>query len=121
MDYILTDRQAYNDIEHTTIWDRLWVRSDHNILEMQIQTQANTPQYPSQATKQQTIRLKNPIARKRFKETITHKWDKIKDAHFCTVEDRYSCYVTTMHEALDATRNLPHIGERSLELIKLRQ
>ena len=88
---------------------------------MQIQTQANTPQHPSQDKKQPAARLKNPIARKRFKEKITRKWDKIKDAQFRTVEDRYNCYVTTIHEALDATRKLPHIGERSIQLIKLRQ
>ena len=35
VDYILMDRQDYKDITSTDLWDRLWVRSDHNILELQ--------------------------------------------------------------------------------------
>ena len=67
------------------------------------------------------MRLKNPLARKKFKETITRKWTKIKEAHFHTVEDRYNCYTSTMHEALSKVEKLPNIGERSIRLIKLRQ
>ena len=35
VDYILMDRQDYKDVTSTDLWDRLWVRSDHNILELQ--------------------------------------------------------------------------------------
>ena len=44
VDYILVDRQDYKDITSTDLWDRLWVRSDHNILEMQKEMPGLDPQ-----------------------------------------------------------------------------
>lgn len=88
---------------------------------MDLQFHANIPQHPANTRKQPAMRLKNPLARKRFKEAITCEWKKIKDAHFHTVEDRYNCYTATMHEALSKVEKLPKIGERSIQLIKLRQ
>ena len=48
VDYILVDRQDYKDITQTDIWDRLWVHSDHNILEIQKEMPglADQPQTP---------------------------------------------------------------------------